>query len=457
MNSTALRLTRQTVVVTLLLVVGCGRGEIELGEELLSTSEGALIGQNGLSKNGLSGNGLNGNGLNSNGLNSNGLNGNGLSSGAFKSWFNATDADGNGRVDEADRDLRSQLMSYLVACACPAGTTRTFVDDTGRSRVWQGSLGLASTFCGGSAASATERQKLTACLAAHVNSRGFRVTLSLAGMGLTRSAQEQELWSMTESAWFGDLWEVSSQYPSTSRMFACRGFTYDAHEVSMSALGRSCGRGCINSMEQMCNVIVPVEDCASRCSANADRTWSNCSAEGKVYTNVLSTFLPQRMEIGDYYNSVDGRYRRCTDQLWPGACTANPLQASKAANARWDVAAQDASQNYAGSPGASAFGHYAARFDDYASSWIKLPNKVMSIGARKLTISYLSPQTCKLRVSVDNGASYVILTFPSTGSSPYFEIATFTVSLTDTSPKIILASLGNGTCSPTVDWLSLAL
>lgn len=438
------------------LLLGCG-GEIDALDEV-GESQSQLIGLNGLDENGLKGNGLNGNGLNSNGLNSNGLNGNGLNGNGFKGWFNQTDADGNGTIDVTDRDLHGAVMGYLIGCACSSGTTRTFTDSAGKKYTWSGNLGLATSWCAGSAASTSERERVTACLAAHVNTRGLKVTISLAGLGIARDSIETELWSLSEAQWFGELWKVSSSKTDRSKTFSCRNYDYDRHNIAYQKLGRSCGR---SASWGDCQVTVPLEECVANsvCSQNQDRTASSCRGEGSSYANVLSTFLPQRMELGDAYNSADGYYRRCDDQHWgSGGCSPNPLKASRSSNARWDVLTNTASENYAGEPGVGDYTYRAATFDDAASSsWMKLPNHLKTTGTRTLNILYLSPgKDCQLNVSVNNGASYSTVTFKNTYSSANFQRATFSFNFTSTSPTIVLSTVGRGACSPMIDWLYIS-
>lgn len=442
------------------LAAACG-GEIALDEDEQEATVSALIGQNGLDDNGLNGNGLNGNGLNSNGLNSNGLNGNGLNSNGFKSWFNGTDANLDGRVDDVDLGIHQQAMGYLVACACSSGTSRSFTDAKGSRWSWAGKLGLAQNWCAGYSLSTSERQRVTACMAAHVNQRGLRVTLSLTGLGITSSSLERELWSMPEAAFYGDLWRVSNERKDRSATFACRSYEGAGHRSAMGRLGRQCGMA--SQFLDLCQVTVPMEECATSCSYNSDRTVRSCTAESSTHSNVLSTFVPQRMELGDYYSSVDGTYRRCTDQHWAGSCSANPLQASKSSNARWDVLKGNASRNFTGSPreeleATSGFGTYVAQLSTSSTSWIRVPNRLATTGTRTLNFVYTSPSTCALKVSVNDGASYTTVSFPTTGDTPdgNFRILGAQFSFSSRSPVIVLSSLANGTCAPLVDWMFIS-
>ncbi|HYO74430.1 MAG TPA: hypothetical protein VEU33_50980 [Archangium sp.] len=89
----------------------------------------------------------------------NGLAFNGLSNEAFTAWFGS------------DPAMAHMLMKYIVACAVPAGQSWTYTHG-GTEYTWQGWLGLAPDWAGGSPATLAEQQIISACLAAQGNKYG---------------------------------------------------------------------------------------------------------------------------------------------------------------------------------------------------------------------------------------------------------------------------------------------
>jgi hypothetical protein len=200
------------------------------------------LGPNGLGPNGLNVNGLNVNGLGPNGLGPNGLNVNGLDvngqgfnglgpgdlvlrvtpdgwtggTSNFRAWF------------EADPAGAAEYMKYFTRCAYDVHTAIVYVDRYGKTWAWTGQYALAmgSLDSGlleplGPGSSQLVRARMTsdegewvsACLLAHVNTKGTHQYLSLTGepsnakahAALVRSAGEK--WVMTRSlgTFYGDL------------------------------------------------------------------------------------------------------------------------------------------------------------------------------------------------------------------------------------------------------------
>ena len=157
---------REIIVAAAVMLGGCGVVSEASSLNALGTDEQALSADNGISSNGISSNGISSNGISSNGISSNGL-----STPQFATWFNS------------NRVGNDVVMSYLVRCALPAGSTRTFTDSAGTTHTWSGGLGLTPSWAAGSPATAIEQQLITACLAAHVNKYGKHVAFSIMGRG----------------------------------------------------------------------------------------------------------------------------------------------------------------------------------------------------------------------------------------------------------------------------------
>ncbi len=190
----SLRLVATLPLALLTTTLACGPVASDAGLSTLVTQRQDLDSENGLSANGLSANGLSANGLSANGLSANGLSANG-----FSSWFSQ---------DPAQRDT---VMRYLVRCAVPAGTVRTYTDpQTQLTYSWQGELGLAPDWSSGQPATLAEQQLVSACLAAHVNKFGVSVLISVLGQSETGqfipfSDEELQQYSRKEACFFGNL------------------------------------------------------------------------------------------------------------------------------------------------------------------------------------------------------------------------------------------------------------
>ena len=175
--------------------------------------EDPLTSENGLSSNGLSSNGLSSNGLSSNALSSNALSSNGLSS--------------NGLVIQALRDqsatgdLTRLFFRYLISCALGPNhsVSYTWTDSKGtkHTEVNPGGLGLAPGWETG-APSQTDKEVISACLAARTNSKGIPVPLSLRGKnisGLSVASAERSSYTYGEGAFWGNLFNGTSPRTST--------------------------------------------------------------------------------------------------------------------------------------------------------------------------------------------------------------------------------------------------
>jgi hypothetical protein len=196
------------LAVLLLPLMACGPlEEAPTGLEApLDSLEQAQMMDNGLSLNGLSLNGLSLNGLSLNGLSLNGL-----STQAFKDWFNA------------DPALHNEVMRYIVRCAVAPKETRSFTSElTGTTYTWTGELGLALNWASGAVPTVAEQQVVSACLAAHVNTYGVSVPISVLGLkgdGKPIPIQKDELniFDKSEACFFGNLFTGEGIYVGNDR------------------------------------------------------------------------------------------------------------------------------------------------------------------------------------------------------------------------------------------------
>lgn len=252
-------------------------------EQGLSAENG--LSPNGLSQNGLSQNGLSQNGLSQNGLSQNGLSQNGLSS-SFSTWFDQ---------DPARSDV---VMQYLVRCAVPAGQTRTWTNQaTGVTYTWYGAFGLAPGWAGGAAATSTEQQLITACLASHVNKYGVHISISVQGKSSTNVAvplgwNELTTYSVKEACFFGNLFAGEGVFVGQDH----------APWDSKYSSARACALDYKYGPSPDCAPLEVVGDCASNCTLDPSGTfYSSCTHNGKTYKPVTT-----RLRSQDIYRCGDG-------------------------------------------------------------------------------------------------------------------------------------------------------
>ncbi|WP_347402594.1 hypothetical protein [Corallococcus macrosporus] len=270
----------------LLGVGGCASSEADAPE--LGERSQEAIATNGLSTNGLSTNGLSTNGLSTNGLSTNGLSTNGLAATSFKNWFN-----GNASVTYSD-----MVMKYVVACALPAGQTRVWTNPTtGVTYTWPGRLGLATAWAQGSAATVAEQQRLSACLAAHVNKLGYSVPISVRGRDSTGGAIPMASGEATdfpekEACFFGNLFTTEGIYVGNDRVLRKDESTTRGCALSAKGTGEDTG----------CAPIVHVGQCATLCTRDATHSfWERCVVNGITYQPLTTQLRSQ-----DIYSCGDG-------------------------------------------------------------------------------------------------------------------------------------------------------
>ena len=265
----------------------------------------AAIVSNGLSTNGLSTNGLSTNGLSTNGLSTNGLSTNGLSTLLFAAWFN-----GNASVAYSD-----MVMRYVAACALPSGQTRVWTNPvTGVSHSWPGQLGLATDWAQGNPATVAEQQRLSACLAAHVNKFGVAVPISVRGRDstgdiLSVTTREDTDYSEPEACFFGNLFNGEGVFAGNDRVLKKAESTARACGLSAQGPGGSTD----------CAPLQHVGRCATVCTR--DKThgfWASCVVNGITYEPLTTRLRPQDIyECGDgtcqFTEScgTDGAYDSC--------------------------------------------------------------------------------------------------------------------------------------------------
>ncbi len=225
--------------------------------------------------NGLTMNGLSVNGLSVNGLSVNGLSVNGLATSAFSSWFSQ------------DPTLATMVMQYLVHCAVPAGQTRAYTHaTTGQRYTWTGGLGLAPSWSSGTPASLLEQQVITACMAAHANSAGRHVSLSILGRNAQQvpipfTSGELSTYSEREACFFGNIFGQEGAFIGVDR--ASAGITTRACR-STATTGTPCAP------------LGFIGQCQARCTQDgAGPFYSVCTHNGVSYPAITT-----RMRAEDF-------------------------------------------------------------------------------------------------------------------------------------------------------------
>lgn len=275
-------------VLVLTVLAGCGPEEALLEDEAPERNLQALSGSNGLALNGVVINGMVINGMVINGLVINGLGTQGLMSPDFINWFNQ------------DPALNDMVMKYVVYCSTNWGLQKVFINPaTGATHVWDGWLGLAHHWSEGAPATLAEQQLVSACLAAHVNTYGLHIQLSLLGEKATNrplyiAKGELSEYSTREACFFGNLFNGEGLYAGNDR---------NALSPAQST-PRRCGLSQTHSgQDPECSPITRVGSC-EQLSCTLDRNsnyYQTCTYNGTQY-RVLTT----RLRPSEVYTCGDG-------------------------------------------------------------------------------------------------------------------------------------------------------
>lgn len=255
----------------------------EEGGAVLARQEQPLETMNSLSMNGLSVNGLSVNGLSVNGLSVDGL-----MTSSFVDWFDSAP------------EAHDEVMRYLIRCAVPAGEVRTYTSPTtGLTRSWQGGLGVAPAWAQGTPATVVEQQVVSACLAAHVNTYGYNVPISVTGLKgdglpLPYSTEEERAYGIREACYFGNLFTGEGIYAANDQPWL----------PAMLSTPRRCGWSHKDSgLDPACPVMVRAGSCSQlHCKrTRSDPYFTECTYNGVTYRP-----LTTRLRQTDIYACGDG-------------------------------------------------------------------------------------------------------------------------------------------------------
>ncbi len=292
------------------------------------------MGPNGMGPNGLGPNGLDVNGMGPNGMGPNGLGPNGLiylitpdgtqGTSTFRDWFEANPAE------------RSAWMRYFVRCAYDASTGIAYLDSTGKTWLWTGQYGLAMgslssgetiTLATGQTVrepmTAEEGQWVSACLLAHVNTKGTHQYLSVRLPGdaaapcpqaaAALAATPGEVWTMAYSfgQFFGDLFAVDATSQPAPAKYSCFWSTNNPPiRMIEAALGRSCDNGDCTYLDDAGLTQHVLTQFLGFCAAplyGSDPTpWPHSDTGDRYFVNALQVHGPMFAEFEEPYWAGQG-------------------------------------------------------------------------------------------------------------------------------------------------------
>ncbi len=187
-----------------------------------------------------------------------------------------------------------EVLKYVAQCALRDGDILV-AEHEGVPYEFPGLLGLAPQWENAPLQESQQRM-LSACLLAHVNAFGVSVPISMrAKPGLPSTPDERILYSVSEGAFFGDVF-VDGEL----KAYSCQG------SVSTAALEHSDARAlrvCTDGTGEC--AIVPVGRCIDVCEErHPDEGWKKCWAGGVLYPETVSVYL--------FADDPDGKNQRCT-------------------------------------------------------------------------------------------------------------------------------------------------
>jgi hypothetical protein len=243
------------------LLAGC----LDDGTEELGETEDAVTSNNRLAANGISQNRLAANRIGTNRLAANSLD------------VKALMGTAGGR----------ELMSYIVGCAIPTGTSLTLQDPSGNQYSYPGWIGLAPAWAT-RAPTVAERRWVTACLLSRTNVNGVPVNISMrsdSNTSLLTSAAERTLYSQAEGAFYGDLFApVPVTYACSNRGWSALVGTFRACALSPNGLTTDCG-------------FVYTGACTTACTDKV-APFGGCKAGGTTYAETITINLTPSQQAG---------------------------------------------------------------------------------------------------------------------------------------------------------------
>lgn len=192
--------------------------------------------------------------------------------------------------------LTPEALKYAVHCALPPGASFTFTSPKGQTTAYPGGVGLAPEWTEGFCDAACQ-EKMSSCLAAHLNRTGKHVSVTLVSaapsMKKAIGADSDDLtYPSQEGAFFGNFW--------SEEVFACQG-----RDVTAAAqVKRFCAAD-----PQSCNTqLKDAGSCLQACDFACGPGTSGrkvCSAvscrdpSGRVWHNPITVFVRNKIEASN--------------------------------------------------------------------------------------------------------------------------------------------------------------
>ena len=308
------------------------------------------MGSNGLGFNGMGSNGMGSNGMGSNGLDVNGMGSNGLDLGpdgviylitpdgsqpsTFREWF------------EVNPPERSAWMRYFARCAYDANTAIAYLDSTGKTWVWTGQYGLAmgSLSSGETATLATgetvrkpmteeEGKWVSACLLAHVNTKGTHQYLSVrlpngeeapspqAAAALAATPGEAWTFATVFGQFFADLFPLDT--PPVK--YSCVWNTNNDYLRQVEAvLGRTCDNSDCTYHDEYGAVQHVLTQylgfCADYLYLYPESPWPHTDGSARYFLDSLQIYGPNLAELEQAWSVGPGTDAKAIDVTTPPSC-----------------------------------------------------------------------------------------------------------------------------------------
>ena len=176
-----------------------------------------------------------------------------------------------------------ELLEYLVSCALPEGQSAVF-SDKGTDYAYPGSLGLAPEWQE-RPIGRQEQELVTACLLARTNAFGQKVRISIRGEGghlpppLRASKEERKAFPVYEATFFGNL------FLKSPLAFVKPGPDTVERVTFLEASKRVCSLPAMPGVS-LCGFSI----------VEQSTTEGTFEVEGTVYSNAVSTYLPEQKE-----------------------------------------------------------------------------------------------------------------------------------------------------------------
>jgi hypothetical protein len=192
--------------------------------------------------------------------------------------------------------LDPQVIKYAVHCALPQGRSFSFTSEEGETSSYSGGVGLAPEWVEGACDVACQ-EKLSSCLAAHLNRTGKHVNLTLVSaapsLEKTIGADNDDLtYPSQEGAFFGNFWQ--------GEVFACQG-----RDVTAAAQVK---RFCAADPQSCDTELKDAGSCVQACDFSCGPGTSGrkvCSAvscrdpQGRVWQNPITVFVRNKIEASN--------------------------------------------------------------------------------------------------------------------------------------------------------------